>query len=244
MKQFTRLIVSLVVVCMLVFPSGTTSNASTKSIQEVVPEGIHVLEYSKSDKAYALTSEQVNNPKTVAAVNAFLETNSKNTTAKIMREFNEKMYSENITDAHSTMGILAGTYNISDFESKHISTAAMSSKFDSTIYWDFIKSSEISGRSQATFSGMYGYEPDKISLTDKFSFVGIVVGIDVSGPNWSTTMQSATWSREETGYSSLIHIYEDITCVGYDIYIKQTTTAYFEIGATGYTVTASDSQWL
>lgn len=120
----------------------------------------------------------------------------------------------------------------------------MYSEFNSAIDWDYIRSSQISGNSRARWYGYNPYNADKITLTDKITFAGIVVSVSASGPNWSTTTQSASWTASENNNWMIDHIYSRVSCVGYDVYIKQVSTGDFKFGTTYYTTSATDSQWL
>lgn len=137
-------------------------------------------------------------------------------------------------------------YTIGDSNTKQISngTANGTASFESAIYPVTWGASDIDGDSYARYSGIYGHNPDSISLTDKFSFVGINVSVSASGPNWSTTGDTAIWSKTMTGTNYLSHVYSGVTCVGNDLYIKQQTTADFTLGSNSYTIVASDSQFL
>lgn len=152
---------------------------------------------------------------------------------------------DKLLNRNTTVGAkVGGTYNISDKDSLTHNGYELYSKFSSTIEWDLIQSSKVSGSSRASWTGINPFNADKITLTDKITFAGIVVSVSASGPNWSTTMQSATWTASQDNQWQIDHIYSDITCVGYDIYIKQVTTGDFKFGTTYYTTSAIDSQWL
>lgn len=136
------------------------------------------------------------------------------------------------------------SYTISDRDTLQHNNYNLYSEFDSTVEWDLIHSSSVSGNSQAAWLGTTPGTADKITLTDKFTFTGVVLSVSASGPNWSSSMQSATWSASETDKWVMSHIYSNISCVGYDIYLKQVSTGDFKFGGTYYTTSATDSLFL
>ncbi|MDF2885434.1 MAG: hypothetical protein K0R54_6008 [Clostridiaceae bacterium] len=197
-----------------------------------LPQGAILVEDDGYDRVYIASDDIVDVDAYIEELDIYIE--------ELSRQDLQK-------NSSSSMAIAATTpYTIGDSSTETIAnnTATGTASFDSTIYWDYIESSEIDGDSYARYSGIYGHYPDSISLTDKFSFVGVVVSVSADGPNWSTSGDTAIWSRTMTGTNVLNHYYSGVTCVGYDLYIKQQTTAEFEVGSNAYTIIASDSQFL
>lgn len=137
-----------------------------------------------------------------------------------------------------------GTYSISDQDTLTHNGKSLYSKFDSEIDWDYIESSKVSGSSRAAWIGTNPMDADRITLTDKISFGGIVIGVSTDGANWSTTMTSASWSESLDDEWEIDHVYSDINCTGYDLYVKQVTTGDFKFGTKYYTTSATDSKFL
>jgi hypothetical protein len=160
------------------------------------------------------------------------------------KEFYELLMDKVIERENLTTTRSAGTYSISDKDSLTHNGEELYSKFSSTIEWDYIQSSKVSGSSRAAWLGGNPLLADSIKLTDKITFTGLVVSVSASGSNWSTSIQTATWSATENSAWEIDHVYSNITCVGDDLYIKQITTGDFEFGTTHYTTTAIASKLL
>lgn len=137
-----------------------------------------------------------------------------------------------------------GVYNISDKDTLTHNGSSLYSKFASEIDWDYIESSKVSGSSRAAWLGSNPMDADRITLSDKISFGGIVIGVSTSGADWSTTMTSASWSASLDDEWQIDHTYSDISCTGYDLYVKQVSTGDFKFGTKYYTTSATDSKFL
>jgi len=190
-----------------------------------------------------------------------ISTNAQNLADVIISEPDDKLYvpAEGVTDKESYFEMIdemnlastsgqasrtSGYYYISDQNSAYRNGSEMYSKFSSTIDWDYIESSKVSGTSRAAWLGANPVNCTNITLTDKITFAGLVVSVNASGGNWSTSLQSATWSATQANVWSLDHSYNNVTCIGLDLYIKQSTIGDFQFGTQYYTTTASDSQFL
>lgn len=220
MTTFKRFLSFLLVLLFCVTPISTFAAE--------LPQGAILVEDDGYDTVYIASDDVVDVEQFVKELNLYIEELS-------VQEIN----------TNSTRAI-ESYYYIGDTNSKSIvnGTATGRAGFDSTVDWDYIKSSIIDGSSYGSYSGIYGHNPDAISLSDKFSFVGVVVSVSASGPNWSTSGDTITWHKRMTGTNAMTHYYSGITCVGYDLYIKQQTTAEFEVGSSTYTIVASDSVFL
>ncbi|SHK16642.1 hypothetical protein [Paramaledivibacter caminithermalis] len=232
-SKFNKLLCGMLAVGMLM--STTTIGVSAIGEANVLPNGTIILENSDFDKVFSYKGDNVEEYN--REMDKYLESLLIKNTAKGENKIASKSNSNSFMASSSR----SQTHEISDFAIKYTDDLDMSTKFKYTITNDLVSTSEISGYSRASSSGIYGYKPDTISLTDQFTFVGVSVSVDAGGPGWSTSGESAVWSKQKADVASLTHYYEGVTCTGYDLYIKQITTGEFEVGTRTYSIIASDS---
>lgn len=231
----------VLITCMILMTFFATM-VSAKEAEEKQPKGLVLIADTGTDQLYGVKNETKLTEAQEKAIDSFMKEKSKASVSKVKSSKEASVKKSDLVSEDGTVKASSITCYIDGYNSLQESSisAIMTSQFDSTITVGSLGYFDITGDSKVSFSGIYGYLPDSIGISDKFTLNGLVATVSADGPGWESGFQSVTYQREATGYKVLTHSYTGVEGNGIELTAKQVTTGTFVVGNGSYTVKASD----